>query len=234
MEQSLADLLSGAFSETSVPLFPDGDLDFENLNFDEKLGEDKTGIARENLPTKEDESLNEEATVRSADMETEDIYMAENVDEEQSDGEDFQGAGVKSTDKTPEEEEEDYTSSGGESEEEGSASGEDEEDEEEDLGTGEESGELLMSVHCGGGFCDGTKEDRIFAEGQPLAPEGAESCQVKNEEQGDRERDEEVSYFERVPERGSVMMIKDDGIEEDEEKMKKKSERTHLTLSVRT
>ncbi|TKS77491.1 hypothetical protein D9C73_011582 [Collichthys lucidus] len=196
------------------------------------------------------------------------------LNEEQSDEEDFQGAGVKSTDKTPEEEEEDYTSSCRESEEEGSASGEDEEDEEEDLGTGEdeedeeedeedeeedlgtgedeedeeedeeedlgtgedeedeeedeedeeedlgtgeESGELLMSVHCGGGFCDGTKEDRIFAEGQPPAPEAAESSQVKNEEQGDRERDEEVSYFERVPERGSVKMIKDDGIEEDEE-----------------
>ncbi|TMS16926.1 hypothetical protein E3U43_014219 [Larimichthys crocea] len=110
----------------------------------------------------------------------------------------FKVQGSRALDKTPAEEEEDYTSSGGESEEEGSASGEDEEDEEEDLGTGEESGELLMSVHCGGGFCDGTKEDRIFAEGQPLAPEGAESCQVKNEEQGDRERDEETTGLKRM------------------------------------
>ncbi|XP_070766862.1 ABC transporter F family member 4 [Enoplosus armatus] len=145
-------------------------------------------------------------------METKDMYMAESVDEEQSDDKSdekgFQSVGVMN--KIPAE---DYTSSEGDSEQEGSVSGEDEEDEEEDMGTGETPGDLLMSVRCANEFCDGKKEDRIFAEGQPLAPEGAKNPQVRNEEQGD----EEVCYFERVPERGSEMMIKGDGIEEDEQ-----------------
>ncbi|XP_044068825.1 uncharacterized protein DDB_G0283697 isoform X2 [Siniperca chuatsi] len=208
MEQSFADLLSDAFS----------DLDFENLNFDEKFEEDKTDISQQNLPTKEDVALHQEATGQTAvlsSVETKDIYMAENVEKERSDDksneEDFQSVGVMSTDKTAGE---DYTSSDGDSEQEGSVSGEDEEDEEEDMGTGEKPGDLLMTVHA---FCDGNKEDRIFAEGQPLAPEGAENPQVRNEEQGESEGDEEVCYFERVPERGSEMMIKGDGIEEDEQ-----------------
>ncbi|XP_051280155.1 midasin isoform X2 [Dicentrarchus labrax] len=225
MEQSFSDLLSDAFSETSVPSFPDGDLDFENLNFDERF-EDKTDISHENLTTKEEEALQQEAMLQTAvlsDMETRDIYMAENVDEEQSDEEGFQGVRVMGMDKTPEE---DYTSSDGDSEQEGSVSGDDEEeDEEEDMGTGEEPGDLLMSVHCGNEFCDGNKEDRLFAQGQPLAPEGAENPQVRNEEPGESESDEEVSYFERVPKRGSEMMTKGDGFEEDElEREEKKRE----------
>ncbi|XP_035512385.1 acidic leucine-rich nuclear phosphoprotein 32-related protein 1 isoform X2 [Morone saxatilis] len=221
MEQSFSDLLSDAFSDTSVPSFPDGDLDFENFNFDEKF-EDKSDISYENL-TKEEEAVQQEATLQTAvlsDMETKDIYMAENVDEEQSDEEGFQGVRVMGIDKTPEE---DYTSSDGDSEQESSVSGDDEEeDEEEDMGTGEEPGDLLMSVHCGNEFCDGNKEDRLFAQGQPLAPEGAENPQVRNEEQGESESDEEVSYFERVPVRGSEMMTKGDGIEEDEQEREEK------------
>ncbi|XP_078110954.1 uncharacterized protein LOC144520792 isoform X3 [Sander vitreus] len=219
MEQSFADLLSDAFSETSVPSFPDGDLDFENLNFDEKCEEDKTDISHENLLTKEDEALQQEATgptAVSSGIKTKDIYVAENVDEKQcddkSDEEDFEGAGLMSMAKTPVE---DYTSS--ESEQEGSVSGEDEENEEEDMGTGEKPGDLLRLVHCSDEFCNGNKEDRVFAEGPPLAPEGAENPQVRNEEQGEGESDEEESYFERVPKCGSEMMIKGDGIEEDEQ-----------------
>ncbi|XP_040007735.1 uncharacterized protein si:dkey-183p4.10 [Xiphias gladius] len=223
MEQSLSDLLGGAFSDTSVPSFPDGDLDFENLNFDGKFEEDNSGISHENLPTKEDRALHQEATGATtvlSSLETKDIYMAENVGKEQSDDnndeEDFQGVGVSlmSTDRTPEE---DYTSSDGDSEEEGSVSVEDEEDEEKDTGTGEKPGDLLMSVCCGDDFCYGNKEDRIFAEGQPLAPQGAENPQVRNKEQGESESDEEVSYFGLVPERGRKMRIKGDGIEEDEQ-----------------
>ncbi|XP_044208613.1 uncharacterized protein LOC122983005 isoform X1 [Thunnus albacares] len=222
MEQSFADLLSDAFAETSVPSFPDGDLDFENLNFDEKFDEDKIGISHENLPTKEVRALHQEATGDTvlSSKATLDICMAENVDEELSDAkEDFQGAGVMSVDKTPEEE---YTSSDGESEEEGSVSGGDEDDEEEDKGTGERPGDLLMSVHCGDEFHDGNKEDRIFAEGQPLAPESTENPQVRNEEQG--ESDEEVSYFESVPGRGSEVIIKGDEIEEDEQEGEEKKQ----------
>ncbi|XP_031142072.1 uncharacterized protein DDB_G0290685-like isoform X4 [Sander lucioperca] len=219
MEQSFADLLSDAFSETSVPSFPDGDLDFENLNFDEKCEEDKTDISHENLLTKEDEALQQEATGPTAvlsGMKTKDTYVAENVDEKQcddkSDEEDFEGAGLMSMAKTLVE---DYTSS--ESDQEGSVSGEDEENEEEDMGTGEKPGDLLRLVHCSDEFCNGNKEDRVFAEGPPLAPEGAENPQVRNEEQGESESDEEESYFERVPKCGSEMMIKGDGIEEDKQ-----------------
>lgn len=171
------------------------------------------GISHENLPTKEDTALNQEATGETvlSSKETLVIYKAENVDEELSDvKEDFQGAGVMSVDKTPEE---DYTSSDGESEEEGSVSEEDEEDD----GTGEKPGDLLMLVHCRDEFYGGDKEDRIFAEGQPLAPEGTENPQVRNEEQGESESDEEVSYFGRVPIRGDEMILKGDGIEEDKQ-----------------
>ncbi|XP_070823767.1 uncharacterized protein [Chaetodon trifascialis] len=149
--------------------------------------------------------------------------MAESVDEEQSDEEDFQGEGViMCTDKIPEED--DYTSSDGDSEQEGSGSGDDEDDEEEDMGKGEKPGELLVTVRCGDELCAGNKEDRIFAEGQPLAPEGAKNPQVRNEEQGGSESDEHVSYFERVPECGSEMMIKGDRCEEAEQERKDKKQ----------
>ncbi|XP_054465253.1 uncharacterized protein LOC129099863 isoform X2 [Anoplopoma fimbria] len=226
MEQRFADLLSDAFSETAVPSFPDEDLDFENLNFDEKSEADKTDISEENVLTKEDGALQQEATDQTAvlsSMETKDINTAENVDEEQchdeSEDEDFEGVGVMNRDKTTQE---DYTSSDGETEE--LSSGEDEEDEEDDMGTGEKPGDLLRSVHCSDEFCDVNKEDKVFTEGQPLAPEGAENPQVRNKEQGESESDEEVSYFERVPERGSEMMIRGDGIEEDEQEREKEKE----------
>ncbi|XP_020487888.2 enolase-phosphatase E1 isoform X1 [Labrus bergylta] len=206
MEQSFADLLSGAFSddvvaETSAPSFSDGDLDFENLNFTE---EDNSDISAENLQTKEDNTLHQEATSQTTfllSMESADVNMTENDDKDQSDEEDFQVEGVMSLEKTLAE---DCTSSEGDSERAGSVSEEDEENEEEDIG---EPGDLMMLV-CS----SGNKEDRIFAEGQPLAPQGAENTQDRNEEQGD----EEVSYFERVPERGGEIGIKGDESEDDE------------------
>lgn len=200
-------------TETAVPSFPDGDLEFEDLNFEEKFEENKTDMSEENFLTKEDEALQQEATLSDVEKETD---MAENVDEEQcgdeSYEEDFEG--VMSRDKTTED---NYTSSGSEQE----VSGQDEEDEEEDMGPeGEKPGDLLRSVRCGVEFCD--KEDRIFAEGEPPAPQGAENPQVRNEKQG--ESDEEVSYFERVPERGIEMMIRGDGIEEDEQEREEEKE----------
>ncbi|KAM6981481.1 deoxyribonuclease I-like 1-like isoform 2-T2 [Tautogolabrus adspersus] len=202
MEQSFADLLSGAFSETSAPSFSDGDLDFENLNFIEE------DISAENLQTKEDTALHQEATSQTTfllSMDSADANMTENDDKDQSDEEDFQVDGVMSFDKTLAQ---DCTSSEGDSEQAGSVSEEDEENEEEDIG---EPGDSMMSV-CS----SGNKEDRIFAEGQPLAPQGAENTQDRNKEQGD----EEVSYFERVPERGSEMGIKGDESEDDEREIK--------------
>lgn len=191
-------------------------MDFENLNFNAKFEEDKTDISCKSLSTKEDEALRQEATAQTAVMscmETKDAHIAENADKEQPD-EDFQGAGVMSMEETLED---DYTSSDEDYEQEGSVSGEDEEDEEEDIGTSEKLRDLLMSVGCDDEYSDGNKEDKIFAEGQPLALEGANNPQVRNEEQGDSESDEKVSYFERVPERGSEMMIKGDRTEGDEQ-----------------
>ncbi|XP_074537844.1 uncharacterized protein LOC141799492 [Halichoeres trimaculatus] len=204
MEQSFADLLSDAFSETSGPSFADGEMDFENLNFSE---ENKIDTSEESKQTKEDDDLHQEATCVT---EAEDVNMEENDGKggsDEEDEEDFKGVGVMGVDETLEE---NYTSSEGDSEQEGSVSGGDEgnEEEEEDLSAGEEPGDLLMSV-C----CSGNKEDRVCAEeGQPLAPQGAAHTEDRNKEQSD----EEVSYFERVPARGGEMGIKGDGTEDDE------------------
>ncbi|KAK1898196.1 Dual specificity protein phosphatase 19 [Dissostichus eleginoides] len=180
MEHSFAEPLSDAFSETAVTSFSDGDLDFENIHFEDK-------------------------------------YIRTEVVEKQyddiSDNEDFEGAGVRSSVKILEE---DYTSS--ESEQEGSVSGQYEVAEAEDMGTGAQPESFFRSVSCSDEFCVGNKEDRVFAEGQPLVLEGAENPQVRKEVQG--EGDEEVSYFERVPERSNEMMLRGDGIREEDEQEK--------------
>ncbi|KAK5863451.1 hypothetical protein PBY51_000480 [Eleginops maclovinus] len=219
MEHNFADLLSDAFSETAVPSFSDGDLDFENILFDDKCEKDETDICEEKLLAEEDEALQQEATGQTAVvscMQTQDIY-AEDIDVEKqcdntSDNEDFEGVGVRSSAKILEE---DYTSS--ESEQEGSISRQDEEGEAGDIGTGSQPQYFLRSVRCSDEFCVGNKEDRVFAEGQPLALEGAENPKVRKEEQGEGESDEEVSYFERVPERSNEMMLRGEGMREEDE-----------------
>ncbi|XP_069545067.1 protein starmaker-like isoform X1 [Brachyistius frenatus] len=204
--ESFSDIFTDAFPETSVPSFPEGDLDFVNLNFDEKCEVDET----KNSTTKKDEALLQEATGETAVLfgtEAKDVlYTAEDVHEEQtddrSDEEDFKIVGVM--DKT---QEEDCINSGGDSEEEGCVSGEADEDEDEDVGTAEKPGDLFTSVLCSNEFPDG----------QPLASQGAENPQVRNKEQSEGERDEEVAYFERVPERGNKMVTQGAGTEEDEQ-----------------
>lgn len=198
----------------SVPSFPDEYLDCESLNFDENLEKERTSIPCENIRTKENKALRQEVADQSAVLfctETKDAFMAKNVDEDLSDQADFQCLEVAKT------QEEDCTNSDGDSAQEGSVPGEDEDDEDKDMGAGEEPEELLMWVHCDNEFCDGNEEGRILVEGQPLAPEGAENPQVRNEEQGESESDEDVSYFERVPEHGSGMTIKAGVTEEDEQ-----------------
>lgn len=198
-------------------------MDFENLTFEEKSDEDGT----ENLTTNNKEAaLLQEATGEAAAL-FETKETVENVYEEQSDNEtdeeDFKGEGIGAVDggKTAEE---DYMSSDGDSAHEGSVSGEDDEGVEEDIGVAETSGDLLMSVRCSDEFNDSDKEDEIFAEGQPLAPEDAENPQVRNEERGEAECDRDVSYLERFPDRGNETVIKaaevgeDKGESEEEEK----------------
>ncbi|KAK5923548.1 hypothetical protein CgunFtcFv8_000508 [Champsocephalus gunnari] len=219
MEHSFAELLSDAFSETAVPSFSDGDLDFENIHFEDKCEEDETDICAENVLAKEDEALQQEATATAvlSCMETQDTRteVVEKQYDDISDNEDFEGAGVRSSVNILEE---DYTSS--ESEQEGSVSGQYEVAEAEDMGTGAQPESFFRSVSCSDEFCVGNKEDRVFAEGQPLALEGAENPQVRKEEQGEGEGDEEVSYFERVPERSNEMMLRGDGIREEDEQEK--------------
>ncbi|KAI4824619.1 hypothetical protein KUCAC02_013118 [Chaenocephalus aceratus] len=180
MEHSFAELLSDAFSETAVPSFSDGDLDFEKIHFEDKCEEDETDICAENIHAQK---------------------LLKKQYDDISDNEDFEGAWVRSSIKILEE---DYTSS--ESEQEGSVSEQYEVAEAEDMGTGAQPESFFRSVSCSDEFCVGNKEDRVFAEGQPLALEGAENPQVRKEEQG--EGDEEVSYFERVPERSNEMMLR--------------------------
>ncbi|XP_010786288.1 uncharacterized protein isoform X2 [Notothenia coriiceps] len=216
MEHSFAELLSDAFSETAVPSSSDGDLDFENIHFEDKCEEDETDICAENVLAKEDEAFQQEATGQTAVLsciETQDTRteVVEKQYDDISDNEDFEGAGVRSSVKILEE---DYTSS--ESEQEGSVSGQYEVAEAEDMGTGAQPEYFFRSVSCSDEFCVGNKE--VFPEGQHLALEGAENPQVRKEEQG--EGDEEVSYFERVPERGNEMMLRGDGIREEDEQEK--------------
>lgn len=209
--------LTDAFSEVSVPSFPDGDLDFENISFDEKSEEDRT----EN--TTADGALLQEAaaeTAASLDEAAEDSsHSAESDYEEQnddgSDEEDCNGAIL--TSETPED---DYTSSDGESEQEGCVSGEREAG---DVGSAEEAGELLMPVHCTDVLYHGDKEDSIFTEGRPLALEGADNPQDSNEVEGEAESDEELAYFGGVPERGSDMMMEGAVTDEDEQESEEDS-----------
>ncbi|XP_041713999.2 sarcoplasmic reticulum histidine-rich calcium-binding protein isoform X2 [Coregonus clupeaformis] len=44
MEQNSADLLTDAFSDTSLPSFPEGELDFESLHFDEAMSDISPGM----------------------------------------------------------------------------------------------------------------------------------------------------------------------------------------------
>ena len=101
-------------------MFPDGDLDFESLNFNGNFEEDETGAADENRALHQ-EGTGETAVLFSTDPE--DMYASQSVDKVQfEDKKDFQG--VKCTP------EEDNTSSDGDCEPEGSVSGEDEDEDE--------------------------------------------------------------------------------------------------------
>ncbi|KAM9752425.1 uncharacterized protein ACNS7B_008918 isoform 2-T2 [Menidia menidia] len=217
--EGFADLLTDAFSvildesvitETSVLSFPDGDLDFENLGFDEQSEEEKT----DDKKTTTDGAFFQEATAETKallgsaaqDM----LYVAENAEDQSSDESgdgDFKGASLMS--KTHED---NYTSSEGESEKGDSVP---DENEEEDVGSEEEARDLLVSVRCHEEFPDSIKEDEIIAEGLPMAPEGADNPQDRNKVRGEAESDEDVAYFGGVPEHSNEMMVKGD-VNEDE------------------
>lgn len=170
-------------SEGSFPSFNEGDLDFENVYSEE----DSSTISSETIPTKEKQTLQQEAP---SFCQPGIINTAENIEEEAPDEVGFQGEVIVSTGKSQEDY---YTSSGEDSAEEG----------EDGEGGGEEmkSVKELMWAHSGEGCHHGSKGDRVRAseERRPLAPEGDENTRVRNEEQGESECDE-MSYFQRVHE----------------------------------
>ncbi|XP_017273132.1 uncharacterized protein LOC108236758 isoform X2 [Kryptolebias marmoratus] len=196
-----ADLFTDAFSESSVPSFTDGDLDFESLSFDDKREEDST----ENSTTTTDEALLQEATDESeallgkATAGTPLVVEDEESTGDESDEEEFESK-------------DGYTSS----EEGSSSSGE---DVEENVRAAEEPGDLLMSVCCSDNPYDARNEDVIFAEGQPVASEGADDPEDSNKVQGEAESDEEASYFGGIPERGEeTLATVVEGAEAEEDK----------------
>ncbi|XP_036068572.1 otolith matrix protein OMM-64 isoform X2 [Oryzias melastigma] len=208
--ENFADLLTDAFSETSVPSFHDEDLDFESLGFDDQRWREKA----EDTTTYED-LLQEAAAASGALLEEDVLFVAERADEEQDSDESPE---VNFEDETPEK---DYKSSDEDSDQEGSVSGE---DEEVGSGTAEEPGELLMEAHCLGG----DKEDKIFTEGRPLDPEGGDNPQVRNKTPSEVEGDVDVGYFGGVPERSREMMMmiamKEEEQERESENLKEKQE----------
>lgn len=177
-------------------------MDFENLDFDEKHEENRPDISGENMSTTDNRVLQQEVTGQA-------VVIDENIHETLCDKDDFQGVGVTSVDKA---QEKCSTSSEGE-----------EDDEEEET----ETGKLSISACYVSEFCDGEKEDRIFAEGQPLPLEGDENTQVRNEEQGESQG-EVMFYFESEHSRG--MRKVSDGVEDqqemDEEDYKSESTKT--------
>ncbi|XP_029013280.2 serine-aspartate repeat-containing protein F isoform X2 [Betta splendens] len=222
MEQSLDDLFNGAFSEVSVGFLENEDLELDGIDFDSKVEEDIS------QPTEEDEALHQEAAGAASvlcNMEKKDAYVVENADEEQGDDESDEedvgrvGTSVMSTDKAPQE---DFTSSDAGSEEGSCDSGDG--GEEADTGAAARPGDLLMSVRCSDEFVYDDKEDEISAVGQSLAPEGSESPQAGNEEQGESEMDEQLSYIGQVPERAGEMMVKGDGSDEDEQEKQEETQ----------
>lgn len=174
-------------SEASFSSFHEGDLDFENIYSEE----DSNTISSETIPTKENQTLHQEApSFRQPGI----INTAENIEEEAPDEVGFQDEVIVSTGKPQEEY---YTSSGEDSAQEG----------EDGEGGGEEmkSVKQLMWAHSGEGCHHGSKGYRVrpSEERRPLAPEGDENTRVRNEEQGESESDE-MSYFQRLHDYESI------------------------------
>ncbi|XP_056155085.1 midasin [Lampris incognitus] len=220
MEQSLAGLLSGAFSETSLPSFPDGELDFNTVRCDEESEATERNNSCENLDEDDEDDEDDERDGDEDDEDEDEDFKEDNVAEKDNKDSSSTKVSVINMDQTLREQ---YESSEGDpEEEEGSTSGadeeeEEEEEEEEDLGAGEQPEDWSVVVRCEGGFWDSDKEDRIFAGGLPLVPEDTGNPQVRNKKRGQNESDEDVSYFREIPKRLCEENLQGDGIEEDEQ-----------------
>ncbi|XP_010873336.2 histone acetyltransferase KAT6B-like isoform X2 [Esox lucius] len=158
MEQNIADLLTDAFSDTSLLSFPEGDLDFEPLNFEE----DKQALSHGRLPvlTEEEENLDEdeEKENKEPSCENENVpghisqqtyvrlteeftqHIKEQEEEEEEEKEDEEGEEDEGEEEEDEEEEDE------EGEEEEGEEEEEEEEEDEEM-VADEPGSPTEAVH---------------------------------------------------------------------------------------
>ncbi|XP_046895877.1 uncharacterized protein si:dkey-183p4.10 isoform X2 [Hypomesus transpacificus] len=211
MEENFADLLTGAFSDTSLPSFPEGELDFEPLHFDEYLPNRRLPALKE-----EDEEIGQTISMSVRDvLVTHELSLTEdntnNTDEETDSTEDQEGAGGTErfgtgVRKTPVKHPRVKTVVAHKMEEEITDSGE---DIEEDIGTETlcSPGSWSLVVRSEEAFWD--REQEVIgigvSEGQALALEGTEHPQVRNEQQGEIQNND-VTYFGRVSAHGRVKM----------------------------
>ncbi|XP_067096248.1 uncharacterized protein si:dkey-183p4.10 isoform X1 [Osmerus mordax] len=211
MEQNFADLLTGAFSDTSLPSFPEGELDFEPLHFDEYLPNRRLPALKE-----EDEEIGQTISMSVGDvLVTHELSLTEdntnNTEEKTDSTEDQEGAGGTErfgtgVSKTPVKQPRVETVVAHKMEEEKSDSGE---DTEEDIGTETHCspGSWSLVVRSEEAFWD--REQEVVgigvSEGQAPALEGTEHPQVRNEQQGEIQNND-VTYFGRVSAHGRVKM----------------------------
>lgn len=172
-------------SEASGPCFHEADLNFENVYFEEET----STIFSENAPTKEKESLHQEAPAFCYGEVT---NTAEEAEEEQPDEAAFQAEGVVNTGGSQE-------GRDASSWQDSAQKGEDEEDEGEEV----EPGKRLLLAYTGDEHSSSQGDGaRPSGESRPLTPEEDENTPVRNKEPGETESDE-ISYFQRVPEQDS-------------------------------
>ncbi|XP_038161835.1 glutamic acid-rich protein-like isoform X3 [Cyprinodon tularosa] len=176
--EGFADLLTDAFSDSSVPSFSTGDLDFENLCFDEKSEEEQA----ENLTTEAEETQLQEATAEVAALSegplADALNMEENAYEEQSDEENSEEdlEGISLSSKTLEGE---NTSTEGE-----------EEQKEEGAERDEEEDDTLMSIHSSD-VCDFKKEDGIIDDEDSEDSDELQDSDT-NQEEVDSDEEEDI------------------------------------------
>ncbi|XP_045552420.1 FK506-binding protein 5 isoform X2 [Salmo salar] len=234
MEQNFADLLTDAFSDTSLPSFPEGGFDFEPLDFDEAKTEMSSGrlpVLREEEEDvdegqEEEEPGGETGTVPDhISVKTYDVSLTEEDTQHIDDVEKWEEEGKEEEEEEEEgkeegkEEEEEEGKEEEEEEEEGKE--EEEEGEEEEMDSGEEEDTGIENIGSPGvrSVVVHYDEENIenITTGQPFAQEERENPNIRNIEQGAYENSD-VSYFESVTEDDTMKITADisEGIEEEE------------------
>nr|XP_046200701.1 spore wall protein 2-like isoform X2 [Oncorhynchus gorbuscha] len=209
MEQNFADMLTDAFSDTSLPSFPEGGFDFEPLDFDEA----KTEMSSGRLPVLREEDVDEGQEEEEPGGETgpvPDPISVKTYDVSLTE---------EDTEHIDEEEEEEEEEEGKEEVEEGK---EEEEEDEEEITSGEEEDTGIENIGSPGGWSvvvhyDEENIENIVTTGQPFAQEDRENPNIRNIEQGTYENSD-VSCFEGVTEDDTMEITADisEGIEEEE------------------